>query len=315
MTRLRIATRASELAVTQTRWVARRIEAKLGVETELVPLRTTGDRLANVSLAKVGGNGLFIKELEEALRDGRADLAVHSAKDLPARVPPEFALVAVPERADPRDALVSGGRYASLAALPPGARIGTGSTRRGAQLRAWRPDLEVVPLRGNVATRIQRLDEGGEGAGLRLDAVLLACAGLDRLGLAARIDERVAPEHLLPAVGQGTLALETRAGSSFGADLAALTHADSGRALRAERALLARLEGDCSVPIAGFAEPCAGGGLRLRGLVASPDGARTVRAEGTGADPEALGAAVADDLLRQGGDAILAALRAAAGLA
>ncbi len=252
MRRLRIATRASELALTQSGWVARQIEAQLGVETELVPLRTTGDRLATVSLAKVGGKGLFIKELEEALRDGRADLAVHSAKDLPARVAPEFALVAFPERADPRDAFVSDGRFGALAALPPGARVGTGSTRRSAQLRAWRPDLEVVPLRGNVATRLQRMREGSEGAGLRLDAVLLACAGLERLALHAQIDERVAPERLLPAVGQGTLALETRVDAGFGADLAALTHDDSARALRAERAMLARLEGDCSVPLAGF---------------------------------------------------------------
>ncbi len=315
MSRLRIATRASELAVTQTGWVARQIEAALGVETELVPLRTTGDRLATVSLAKVGGKGLFIKELEEALLDGRADLAVHSAKDLPAHVPPEFALAAVPERADPRDAFVSDGRFASLAALPRGARVGTGSARRGAQLLAWRPDLAVVPLRGNVATRIQRLREGSEGAGLRLDAVVLACAGLERLDLTAQIDERIAPERLLPAVGQGTLALETLADVGFGADLAAVTHADSARALRAERALLARLEGDCSVPLAGFAEPLADGGLRLRGIVASPDGARIVRAEGAGADAEALGAAVADDLLRQGGREILAALRGAAGIA
>ncbi len=313
MSRLRIATRASELAVTQTGWVARRIEAALGVETELVPLRTTGDRLSTVSLAKIGGKGLFIKELEEALLDGRADVAVHSAKDLPARVPPEFALVAVPERADPRDAFVSDGRFASLAALPRGARVGTGSARRGAQLLAWRPDLTVVPLRGNVATRIQRLGEGSEGAGLRLDAVVLASAGLDRLGLTAQIDERIAPERLLPAVGQGALALETRADAGFGADLAAITHADSARALRAERALLARLEGDCSVPLAGFAESLADGGLRLRGIVAQPDGSRIVRAERTGADPDGLGAAVADDLLRQGAREILAALRAASG--
>src|SRR5690606_34952200 len=183
---LRIATRASRLALTQTQWAARRIEERLGVATELVPLRTTGDRLANVSLAKVGGKGLFVKELEEALLDGRADLAVHSAKDLPARLPEGLALVAFPERADPRDALVSGGRFRRLADLPPGARVGTGSVRRAAQLLAWRPDLRIVPLRGNVPTRIARLDEGG------LDAVILACAGLDRLALAGRIDERIA---------------------------------------------------------------------------------------------------------------------------
>jgi hydroxymethylbilane synthase len=313
MRRLRIATRASELALTQTGWVARQIEAQLGVETELVPLRTTGDRLATVSLAKVGGKGLFIKELEEALRDGRADLAVHSAKDLPARVPPEFALVAFPERADPRDAFVSDGRFGALSALPSRARVGTGSTRRGAQLRAWRPDLEVVPLRGNVATRIQRMREGTEGAGLRLDAVLLACAGLDRLALHDQIDERVDPERLLPAVGQGTLALETCADAGFGADLAALTHDASARALCAERALLARLEGDCSVPLAGFAEPLPDGRLRLRGLVASPDGTRLVQADATGTDPDALGAAVAEDLLTRGAREILAALRSADG--
>jgi len=300
---LRIATRASQLALTQTRWVARRIEERLGVAAELVPLRTTGDRLADVSLAKVGGKGLFVKELEEALLDGRADLAVHSAKDLPARVPEQLALVAFPERADPRDALASGGRFASLAALPPGARVGTGSARRAAQLRAWRPDLEIAALRGNVTTRLERLAEG------RFDAVILACAGLDRLGLAAHVDERVAPERLLPAVGQGVLAIEARADDSRARDLAALDHADSARALAAERALLGRLEGDCNVPLAGYAEPTAGGRLRLRGLVASPDGARVVRAEAEGAEPEALGRRVGEELLAAGAGALLAALR------
>jgi hydroxymethylbilane synthase len=303
---LRIATRASRLALTQTRWVAQRIEERLAVATELVPLRTTGDRLGDVSLARVGGKGLFVKELEEALLDGRADLAVHSAKDLPARMPAGLALVAFPERADPRDALAAGGRWASLDALPPGARIGTGSARRAAQLRAWRADLEVLPLRGNVTTRLERLAEG------RFDAVILACAGLDRLDLAAHVDERVATERLLPAVGQGVLALEARAGGALAADLAALTHADSARALAAERALLAALEGDCNVPLAGFAEPQPGGRLRLRGLVASPDGARIVRAEDEGAEPEALGRRVAEALLAGGAGALLAELRAEA---
>ena len=303
---LRIATRASQLALTQSGWVARRIEERLGVATELVPLRTTGDRLASVSLAKVGGKGLFVKELEEALLDGRADLAVHSAKDLPARLPDGLALVAFPERADPRDALVSGGRFRSLADLPPAARIGTGSVRRAAQLLAWRPDLRIVPLRGNVPTRIARLEEGG------LEAVILACAGLDRLALAERIDERIASERLLPAVGQGVLAVEARAGGALAADLAAaLDHADSARALAAERALLAHLEGDCNVPLAGFAEPQPDGRLRLRALVASPDGARLVRAEHEGAEPEALGRAVAERLLAEGAAAILADLRPA----
>lgn len=303
---LRIATRGSQLALTQTQWVARRIEERLGVATELVPLRTTGDRLADVSLARVGGKGLFVKELEEALLDGRADLAVHSAKDLPAHTPEGLALVAFPERADPRDALATGGRFAALEALPPGARVGTGSARRAAQLRAWRGDLEVLPLRGNVTTRLERLAEG------RFEAVILACAGLDRLALAAHVDERIAPERLLPAVGQGVLALEARAGGSLAADLGALTHAESARALAAERALLVALEGDCNVPLAGFAEPLAGGRLRLRGLVASPDGARIVRAEGEGDEPEALGRRVAEALLAGGAGALLAALRAEA---
>src|SRR5690606_2731245 len=222
---LRIATRASRLALTQTQWAARRIEAALGVATELVPMRTSGDRLADVSLARVGGKGLFVKELEEALLDGRADVAVHSAKDLPARLPDGLALVAIPARADPRDACVTGGRHASLADLPKGARVGTGSARRAAQLRAWRPDLEVLPLRGNVTTRLGRLDAGA------FDALILACAGLERLDLADRIDERIAPARLLPAVGQGVLALEARPGTALAADLAAaLTDAPSARA-------------------------------------------------------------------------------------
>lgn len=303
---LRIATRASRLAVTQTQWVARRIEERLGVATELVPLRTTGDRLANVSLAKVGGKGLFVKELEEALLDGRADLAVHSAKDLPARTPAGLALVAFPERADPRDAFVAGGRFAALDALPRGARVGTGSARRAAQLHEWRADLEVLPLRGNIDTRLERLAEG------RFEAVILACAGLDRLGLGARIDERIARERLLPAVGQGVLALEARAGGGLAAELAAVGDLASARALAAERALLAALDGDCNVPLAGHAEPLVGGRLRLRGLVASPDGERVVRAEAEGDEPEALGRGVAGALLAAGAGELLAALRAEA---
>jgi hydroxymethylbilane synthase len=300
---LRIATRASELALTQTRWVERRIQERLGVATELVPLRTTGDRLTDVSLAKVGGKGLFVKELEEALLDGRADLAVHSAKDLPARMPDGLALVAFPERADPRDALAARGRHRGVAALPPGARVGTGSVRRAAQLRAWRPDLEIVPLRGNVPTRLAHLAEG------RFDAVILACAGLERLGLGEHIDERIATERLLPAIGQGVLAIEARAGAALADDLAALSDETSARALAAERALLVRLEGDCNVPLAGHAEPIAGARLRLRGLVASPDGARIVRAEDEGSEPEALGRRVAEQLLAAGAGAILAAQR------
>jgi hydroxymethylbilane synthase len=306
MSRVRIATRASRLALAQSEQVARAIEARLGVGTELVALRTTGDRLADVPLARVGGKGLFVKELEEALLDGRADLAVHSAKDLPAHLPEGLALVACPERGDPRDACLAGGR--GLSALPHGARVGTGSPRRAAQLRAWRPDLAVLPLRGNVTTRIERLSRGD------FDAVVLACAGLDRLDLADRIDERIDPERMLPAVGQGVLALEARAGSALADELAArLSHPATARALAAERAFLLRLAGDCNVPLAALAEPGAGGALRLRGLVASPDGSRVLRAEGEGREPEALGREVAEKLLAQGAAALLEALRAGAG--
>jgi hydroxymethylbilane synthase len=307
MTRLRIATRGSRLALVQARAVAERIEAELGFETELVPVQTSGDRLAGVSLAKLGGKGLFVKELEEALLGRRADVAVHSAKDLPARLPDGLVLGAFPERADPRDALVAGGRLRGLVELARGARVGTGSSRRAAQLRALRPDLEIAPLRGNVTTRLARLDEG------RFDALVLACAGLDRLGLAARIDERIEPGVVLPAVGQGALALEVRAGEPLAGELGALTHAGTARTVSAERALLAALQGDCNVPLAAFAEVLAPERLRLRALVASPDGRRIVRGEAEGPDPAALGTELAEKLLAQGAREILAALRSEAG--
>jgi hydroxymethylbilane synthase len=303
MTLVRIATRGSRLALAQAGLVAAEIESRLGLETELVPIGTSGDRLQDASLAKVGGKGLFVKELEEALLDRRADLAVHSAKDLPARLPEGLMLAAHPERADPRDALVAGGGARTIATLARGARVGTGSARRAAQLRALRPDLEIAPLRGNVTTRLERLDAG------RFDALVLACAGLDRLGLGGRIDERIEPSQLLPAVGQGVLALETRTGEALAGELAALTHVETLRALTAERALLAVLQGDCNVPIAALAEALGPERMRLRALVASPDGRRLVHGEAEAADPESLGAEVAEKLLAQGAREILAALR------
>jgi hydroxymethylbilane synthase len=308
MTAVRIATRGSALALVQARWVARRVEERLGADTALVEVRTSGDRLQDVSLARLGGKGLFVKEIEEALLEGRADLAVHSAKDLPARIPDALVLAAFPERADPRDALVVAdvSRGARLADLPPGATVGTGSVRRGAQLRARRPDLDIVPLRGNVTTRLDRLDAGG------FDAVLLACAGLERLGLAERIHERLSPEVLLPAVGQGVLAIEARAADPLVRDLAALDHAETAAAIAAERAFLAHLEGDCSVPLAALCEPRGVGHWRMRGLVASLDGSRIARAEAAGGDPLALGRSVAEQVLARGGADILAELRAAA---
>jgi len=301
-----MATRGSALALAQAGAVARALEAALGCETELVALVTSGDRLADASLAKVGGKGLFVKEIEEALLDGRADLAVHSAKDLPAKVHAGLALAAFPLRADPRDALVARTPGAKLLALPRGARVGTGSARRASQLRALRPDLEVVPLRGNVDTRLRRLVERD------LDAVLLAAAGLERLGISDVIQERIDPALLLPAVGQGTLALQTRAGDALEAAVAALDDATTRVCLAAERAFLVGLEGDCNVPLAALAEPSGDGRLRLRGLVARPDGSRVVRSEQwvAVAEAEHAGRLAADEVRAAGGAEILAALRA-----
>jgi hydroxymethylbilane synthase len=309
MRRIRIATRRSALALAQAGAVARALCEALGCQTELVPLTTSGDRLADAPLARVGGKGLFVKEIEEALLDGRADLAVHSAKDLPAATSPGLALAAFPKRADPRDALVARAAGATLLGLPPGARVGTGSARRTSQLLALRPDLVLVPLRGNVDTRLRRLFESD------LDAIVLACAGLERLGRAAEIHERIDPGLLLPAVGQGTLALQTRAGDPLEAELRVLDDAATRACLVAERAFLAELEGDCNVPLAAFAEPGPGERLRLRALVARPDGIALVRSEeeATLAEALAAGRRAGRRVLAQGGAEILARLRAGAG--
>lgn len=310
MSRIRIATRGSDLALTQSRHIAARIEAELGVETEIVVIRTTGDRIQDRSLAKIGGKGLFIKEIEEALLDGRADVAVHSAKDVPARIAPGCTLAGYPEREDPRDALCARERGIVLDELPEGARIGTGSTRRGALLLRHRPDLLIVALRGNVASRLAKIESEG------LDAVVLACAGLDRLGLSHRIDERIAPETMLPALGQGLLALEARMGDVWAERLLALESPETGAVARAERAFQARLGGDCSTPLAGFAEPSAEGGLHFRGLVSSLDGRHVAEAEGAGpiAAAVSIGEAVAEAVLSKGGAEILQELAVAAEL-
>jgi hydroxymethylbilane synthase len=303
VTVLRIATRGSALALAQARWVAARIETQLAQKTELLTVKTSGDRLQGISLAQFGGKGLFVKEIEEAVLDGRADLAVHSAKDLPALLAPGLAIVAWPQREDPRDALVARERGSLLQTLRPGVRVGTGSVRRGAQLRAVRPDLEIVPLRGNVTTRLQKLEADG------LDAVVLACAGLVRLGLADRIDERIPAEVVLPAVAQGTLAIEARADSALGRSLGALSDADAERSALAERAFLGHLHGDCNVPLAAFAEVLPDGRLRVRGLLSSTDGRTLLRGEAHGADALATGAAAAQQVLAQGGDRLLEELR------
>ncbi|HIF92287.1 MAG TPA: hydroxymethylbilane synthase [Myxococcales bacterium] len=301
---LRIATRGSDLALYQARRIAALIEQELQCETELVVLRTTGDRIQDRSLAKIGGKGLFVKEIEEALLDGRADVAVHSAKDIPAKIAEGCVLAAYPERVDPRDALASRVRGTKLQDLAPGAKVGTGSTRRTALLRSIRPDLEIVPLRGNVPTRLGRLEEG------ELDAVMLACAGLDRLGLSSAIDDRISADLMLPAIGQGLLALETRADDEWRERIHGLESFEVGLVARAERAYQRALGGDCSIPLAGFAERLPEGGVRFRGLVASLDGSTIARAELVAADSEseALGERVAAAVLNAGGREILESL-------
>jgi len=309
MTTIRIATRASDLALYQARYVAARIESELGASTEIVPLKTTGDRIQSISLAKIGGKGLFVTEIEQALTDGRADVAVHSAKDLPAALADGLVLAAFPERADCRDALVARTAGATLAALGVGARVGTGSARRAAQLSAHRADLEILPLRGNVPTRLRKLVDQ------ELDAVILACAGLDRLGLGDQIEERISPDVMLPAVAQGALAIEARGGEALRDDLAALNDAGTERAVCAERGFLARLGADCTVPVACLAEDAGGGTLRLRGLVAAEDGSRVVRGELEIAADEAAagGGRLAEQILASGGADILAEIRSGGG--
>ena len=310
MSLLRIATRGSDLALVQSRQMAAELGRALGVQTELVVLRTTGDRIQDRSLSKIGGKGLFVKEIEEALLAGQADVAVHSAKDVPARLAPGCVIACYPERRDARDALAAKERGTTLASLPPGARVGTGSTRRVALLRALRPDLEIVALRGNVPTRLEKIE------GEKLDAVVLACAGLDRLGLTGRIDERIAPETMLPAVGQGLLALETLGDSAWRDRIASLEPASIGDVARAERRFQTALGGDCSIPLAGFAERLADGRLHLRGLVSSLDGRTIARAEGHAPchEAEALGERVARAVLEAGGREILREIAATGAL-
>lgn len=299
-----IATRRSPLALWQAEFVGRALES-FGRKVELLPLVTQGDRILDAPLSRVGGKGLFVKEIEEALLDGRADLAVHSLKDVPTKLPDGLVLGAILEREDPRDALCAPA-HRTLESLPAGARVGTSSLRRRAQLLALRPDLRVVEIRGNVGTRMSKLE--GE-----VDAVILAAAGLRRLGLEDRITEVIAPEALLPAVGQGALAVEIREGDDETAALVRrLEHADTRDAVRAERALLARLEGGCQIPLAAHAE-VEGDRLRLRARVGRVDGSLLLEAEGEGtrAEAEAIGVRAAEELLARGADEILASLEGA----
>lgn len=307
--RIVIATRESRLALWQARHVASLLERRLGRTVELLPMTTRGDRILDRTLSKVGGKGLFVKELEAALADGRADLAVHSLKDVPMDLPPGFALAAVLEREDPADALVvpADARWASLADLPPGARVGTSSLRRVVQIAALRPDLRVEPLRGNLDTRLARLDAGG------YDAIVLAAAGLVRLGAGDRIRARFPYAQMVPCAGQGALALETRADdAALIAALATLADAPTTLAVSAERAVSRALGGSCSLPLAAFARTEAGA-LLLDARVGHPEriaapllaASGRIPAGGTPADAEALGQAVARDLRAQGADAYL----------
>jgi len=302
---LRIATRKSPLALWQAEHVAAALRrAHPGLVVEIRGMTTRGDKILDAPLAKVGGKGLFVKELEQGMLDGTADIAVHSMKDVPVDFPEGLHLPVILEREDPRDAFVSN-RFDSLADLPEGARVGTSSLRRQCQILERRPDLRVEPLRGNVNTRLARLDAGD------YDAIILAAAGLKRLGFASRIRRHIETDESLPAIGQGAIGIECRTDDArTGALIAPLHHPDTALRILAERALNHRLHGGCQVPIAGHAT-LDGDRLYLSGLVGDPDGSRTLRAQagGQSMEAEAIGAAVADALLAQGADLILHALR------
>lgn len=295
---VRVGTRGSPLALSQTQWVVERL---VSAPVEIVVIKTSGDRLAQASLAEFGGKGLFVKEIEEALLEGRVDVAVHSLKDLPAEIPPGLCLAALPQREDPRDVLVSRSQ-GGIDALPKRAIVGTGSLRRRVQLLASRPDLTVEPIRGNVDTRLRKLESGA------LDAVMLAAAGLNRLGLSPEGAHRLPPEEFIPAVGQGILAIEARQGDRAILDLlAGLDHAETRQRALAERAFLSCLGGSCHTPVAAHAGLSDHGELVMVGMVASLDGRRVIRARvsGPAAGAETLGEKLAEELNAQGAQAIL----------
>ena len=302
--KLVIASRESALAM----WQARHIQSRLQVLyphtlVEILGMTTTGDQILDSPLAKIGGKGLFVKELEQALADGRADLAVHSMKDVPMHLPAGFAMAAIGEREDPRDAFVSND-YANLAALPAGSVVGTSSLRRQSQLQSRFPHLRIESLRGNLQTRLRKLDEG------QYAAIILAAAGLKRLGLEARIADLIDTEDSIPAVGQGALGIEINAArTDLIAVLAPLNHADTASCVEAERGMSRALAGSCTVPLGAYAEK-QGGEIHIKGFVASVDGREMLRETlvGSAQDPEALGQQLAQKLVARGADRLLAAL-------
>ncbi|MCY7296256.1 hydroxymethylbilane synthase [Alteromonas sp. a30] len=301
---IRIATRKSALAM----WQAEYVQAKLqenhpNLTVELLPMSTQGDRILDSPLAKIGGKGLFIKELEIAMQEGRADLAVHSMKDVPVEMPEGFGIHVICPREDPRDAFVSN-TYNSIDELPQGSIVGTSSLRRQCQLKASRPDLIIKDLRGNVNTRLAKLDEG------QFDAIILASAGLIRLEMPERIRSFIEPEQSLPAVGQGAVGIECRNDDAELIEILSVLHCqDTAHRITAERAMNAKLQGGCQVPIGSFAQ-LDGDTLHLRGLVGATDGSEIIRAAYSGkvSDAVSIGENVANDLIAQGADKILSAL-------
>jgi hydroxymethylbilane synthase len=297
MAKLRIGSRGSQLALWQANHVAALLREQ-GHTVEIEVIKTTGDKITSVALAKVGTKGMFTKEIEEALHDHRVDLAVHSLKDVPTELEHEFELAAIMKREDPRDAFISV-KFSSLDELPRGAKVGTSSLRRQCQLKAVRPDLEVFPLRGNVDTRIRKLESG------EYDAIILAAAGVLRLGLDTHVRSRISADVMCPAVGQGALAIEVRRGDQQTKTLLAfLNDADTYAAIDCERALLGSLGGGCQVPIGAYAEK-RGGRLFLRAMVGRPDGSEILREQADGTDGVKLGRETAQTLLWRGADKIL----------
>jgi hydroxymethylbilane synthase len=297
MARLRIGSRGSQLALWQANHISDLLRAQ-GHTVALEIIKTTGDKIADVALAKVGTKGMFTKEIEEALVENRVDLAVHSLKDLPTELALDFEIAAITKRENPRDVFCSV-KFASIEALPHRARVGTSSLRRQAQLKALRPDLQIHPLRGNVDTRLRKLESG------EYDAIILAAAGLNRLGKTLFVRQVIPAEVMTPAAGQGALGIEVRKGdAATSALLAFLDDADSRVATTCERALLNKLGGGCQVPIGAFAE-VENGKIHLSALVAHPDGTKILRENRDGNDPARLGNEVGEALLRRGGDAIL----------